>query len=107
MKYTIIPSKFKVGGQEMEVRLVERCDDDTIGSCSPASGFIEIAERHSKDAYQSATSKKNTFYHELVHSILRTMGESDLNDNEKLVCCFAGFLTEAMESAVYLEEEEQ
>lgn len=107
MKFTVIPSKFNVGGQEMEVRLVERCEDNTIGSCSLASGFIEIAERHSKDAYQSATSKKNTFYHELVHSILRTMGETDLNDNEKFVCCFAGFLTEAMTNAMFVEEEEQ
>ena len=107
MKYTVIPSKFKVGGQEVEVRMVDRCDENTIGTCELASGFIEIAERHSKDSFQSATSKKNTFYHELVHSVLRTMGEQDLNDNEKFVCCFAGFLTEAMANAVFIEEDEQ
>lgn len=105
MEYKKIPSKYQVGGQEMEVRLVERCDDNAIGSCILADGYIEIAERHSKDGRQSQSSKENTFYHELVHSILRTMGETELNDNERFVCCFAGFLTEAMKNAYFKEEE--
>lgn len=107
MKYVKIPSSFKVGGQDIEVRRVERCEDNTIGQCSVASGYIEIAEKHSKDSIQSAGSKINTFYHELTHSILRTMGETELNDNEKFVCCFSSFLTEAMEAAVFIEEEQQ
>lgn len=106
MEYKKIPSKYQVGGQEMEVRLVERCDDNTIGSCILADGYIEIAERHSKDGRQSQSSKENTFYHELVHSILRTMGETELNDNERFVCCFAGFLTEAMKNAYFKEWEQ-
>ena len=48
------------------------------------------------DIPQSETSQLNTFFHELIHSILRTMGELELNDNEKFVNCFAGFLTEAI-----------
>jgi len=105
MKYEKIPSKYQVGGQEMEVRMVERCDDNMIGSCLVASGYIEIAEKHSKDYNQSETSKVNTFYHELTHSILRTMGETELNDNEKFVCTFSSFLTEAMKNAYFREEE--
>lgn len=90
----------------MEVRLVERCDDNTIGSCLLADGYIEIAEKHSKDGVQSQTSKENTFYHELTHSILRTMGKTELNDDESFVCCFSGFLTEAMKNAYFLEQDE-
>ena len=48
--------------------------------------------------------KVNTFYHELTHCILQTMGEHELNDNEKFVCCFAGFLTEAMRNLKFEEE---
>lgn len=107
MKYTKIPSKYKVGGQDIEVRMVERCEDNTIGECALASGYIEIAEKHSKDGLQSASSKINTFYHELTHSILRTMGETELNDNEKFVCCFSSFLTEAMTNAIFFEEDEK
>ena len=59
-----------------------------------------------KDGRQSQSSKENTFYHELVHSILRTMGETELNDNERFVCCFAGFLTEAMKNAYFKEWEQ-
>ena len=106
MKYEKIPNRYQVGGQEMEVRRVERCDDDTIGSCYIAGGYIEIAEKYSKDSIQSQSSKENTFYHELVHSILRTMGELELNDKENFVCCFSGFLTEAMKDAYFKIEEE-
>ena len=106
MKYVKIPDSFRVGGTNIEVRLVDRCDDNTIGTCALASGYIEIAEKHSKDCSQSADSKVNTFYHELTHSILRTMGETELNDNEKFVCCFSSFLTEAMSNAVFIEEDE-
>lgn len=105
MKYQKIPNTFRVGGTDMEVRIVERCDDNTIGSCVLAGGYVEIAEKFSKEGKQSAGSKTNTFYHELTHSILKTMGEDELNENEKFVCCFSSFLTEAMEKAVFVEEE--
>lgn len=104
MEYKKIPSKYSVGGQDMEVRLVERCEDNAIGTCVPASGYIEIAEKHSKDSIQSQTSKENTFYHELTHSILRTMGKTELNNDESFVCCFSSFLTEAMKNAYFKED---
>ena len=104
MEYTKIPTSFKVGGQEIEVRTVERCDDDCLGICDVPCGYIEIANTIRKDGKQSLGSKVNTFYHELTHSILRTMGEMDLNNNEKFVCGFSSLLTEAMAKAVFMEE---
>jgi len=104
MKYEKIPKSYQVGGQHIEVRAVERCDDNCVGQCCLAGGYIEIASQFSKNSVQSDGSKENTFYHELTHSILRTMGETELNDNEKFVCCFSSFLTEAMKDAYFIVE---
>lgn len=101
MKINRIPKEYKVGGQKIEVRMVDRCDNNCIGMEFLASGYIEIANNYNKDRIQSEDSKVNTFYHELVHTILGCMGKTDLNENEEFVNTFAGFLTEAMVSAVY------
>lgn len=106
MKYFKIPTKYKVGGTKMDVRFVDRCDDDVFGTCFLGAGYIEIADTVNKDDKQSADSKTNTFYHELIHSILYTMGYKELSGDEKFVSSFAGFLTEAMEAAVFIEEDE-
>ena len=106
MNYTKIPSKYEVGGQEIEVRHVERCDDNVFGNCFVGAGYIKIADIVNKDDKQSDSSKINTFYHELTHSILDTMNEKELSNNEKFVCCFAGFLTGAMKNAYFLEKDD-
>lgn len=106
MKYTKIPQNYRVGGTTMQVRIVDRCSDNAFGECFLGAGYIEIAETVNKDDKQSADSKVNTFYHELVHSILDTMGYSDMSKDEKFVNCFAGFLTEAMQNSVFIEEDE-
>jgi hypothetical protein len=38
-----IPNAFKVGGQEVEVRFVDRCEGDALGLCHISAGYIEIA----------------------------------------------------------------
>ena len=101
MEICRIPKEYKVGGQKVEVRFVERCENNCIGMEYLASGYIEIADLYNKNLQQSEDSKVNTFYHELVHTILGCMGESDLNGNEKFVNTFAGFLTEAMTTAIW------
>ena len=106
MNYTKIPSKYEVGGQEIEVRVVERCEGNAFGLCFLGAGYIEIADKVNKGDLQSATSKINTFYHELTHAILDTMGDKELSNNEKFVCCFAGFLTGAMKNAYFLEKDD-
>lgn len=98
---TRIPKSFTVGGQDVTVVDVDICEDGCIGNCWLSEGSIEIAKYITKNTPQSETSKLNTFYHELTHAILRTMGEHDLNGNEKFVCTFSGFLTEAIRSFKY------
>lgn len=41
---------------------------------------------------QCESGKLNTFYHELTHAILATMGETELDANEKFVSTFSSFL---------------
>lgn len=106
MKYVKIPASYNVGGAKIEVRRVERCDDNSLGICLLAGGYVEIANRFSKDEAQSDYSKVNTFYHELTHSILDTMGEKELSSNERFVCTFSSFLAEAMSKAYFEEEDE-
>lgn len=105
MRYVDIPSSFNVGGAKMEVHRVDRCDDNTEGMCFLCGGYIEIADIVNKDDMQSAGCKRNTFYHELTHAILDTMGEKELSSNEKFVCTFSSFLCEAMSKARFEEEE--
>ena len=104
MELNKIPTQFRVGGQTVKVNTVERCDDNCMGLCHLSAGWIQVAEKINKDDLQSEDSKINTFYHELVHAILKTMGETELNDNEKFVCCFSSFLTEAMQNAYFKED---
>lgn len=98
-----IPNEFSVGGQRIKVRNVERCSDNTVGECCVAAGYVEIADKFNKDNTQSEDSKINTFYHELTHTILDTMGEKELSSNEKFVCCFSSFLAEAMQAAYFIQ----
>lgn len=91
-----IPEKYSVGGQEIEVRFVDD-GGSYLGCIDVPFGVMKIA-KNSDDRPQSETSVLNTFMHELVHSILKTMGEEELNANEKFVNCFAGFLTEAIKT---------
>ena len=101
-----IPPKITIGGHDIEIRNVNRCDNNALGECHLIEGYIEIADTFYKEQKQSESSKLNTFYHELTHCILQTMGEQELSANEKFVCCFAGFLTEAMCNAEYEKKEE-
>lgn len=92
-----LPSKIRIGGQELTVTLVDKFDDDKLGRCCVPSGYIKIAKTFD-GLEQSESSKENTYWHEVVHAILDTMGEQELSNNEKFVCTFAGFLTECYHS---------
>lgn len=98
-----IPKRFSVGGQDIEVKEVELCEGNSVGDILLAQGEIQIASKVSRGVFQSQSSKVNTFWHELTHAILITMGENELNENEKFVCSFSGFLTEAIRSFEYEE----
>ena len=98
----LIPTSFQCGGVTYEVRRVEKCIDYDYGNVQYSPSIIEIADKTRIGDPQSESCKINTFFHELVHTILNTMREDDLQ-NEKFVSIFASFLTEAMVTAEYKE----
>lgn len=100
--YVPIPERISIGGVSFRVKLVDRCEDNNLGNCCVAEGRIEIAELWDKNRHQSEDSKKQTFYHELVHCILDTMGENELSKNERFVNIFASFLNEALKDSRFI-----
>lgn len=92
-----IPKRIRIGGQVLEVTQPKVIEDGKLGKCCLGNGYIKIAETFD-GLDQSESSKMNTYWHEVVHAILDTMGHSDLSRDEMFVCSFAGFLTECVYS---------
>ena len=95
-----IPKSLNVGGQTISVNIKDRLESDKLGECCVAEARIDIAKTFN-GREQANPSQLNTFYHELVHCILDTMGENDLRGNEKFVSCFSSFLCEGMNTLKY------
>ena len=100
----IIPSKIRIGGQDISVVNKERLDDDILGKICLAEGVLHIADNFS-NRKQCESSKINTFIHEAVHGVLDTMGEFELSKNEKFVCTFASLLVDTIEEIVKVNNE--
>ena len=98
-----IPHKFKVGGQDVNVEFANTIVGDRLGESVLWNGKIRISKTY-KGEPQTDSSQFNTFYHELTHAILDTMGEYELSANEKFVCSFSGFLSEAIRSFEFNNE---
>ena len=92
-----IPKKIRIGGQVLEIAQPKTIDDGKLGKCCIGNGYIKIAETFD-GLEQSESSKMNTYWHEVVHAILDTMGREDLSRDETFVSCFAGFMTECIYS---------
>lgn len=91
-----IPEEYIVGGQLLQVTEVDSLDGK-LGTCCLGAGYVRIANNFNGEK-QSKTSKQNTFYHELTHTVLDTMGRSDLSGDEVFVSSFNSLLLEALRS---------
>ena len=100
----IIPSKIKIGGQDIRVETLDRLDNNYLGNICVAEGVLKIADNFDNKK-QSEGSKINTFIHEVVHGVLDTMGESELSKNEKFVCTFSSLLVDTIEEIVKVNNE--
>lgn len=92
-----IPKKIRIGGQSIEVTQPVCVEGGKLGECRLGDGYIKIAEQFN-GVIQSESSKVNTYWHEVTHCILDTMGRGDLSQDETFVSCFASFLTECYHS---------
>lgn len=95
------PSAYYVGGQRIEVSFVDHLPNDNLGTTSVCCGEIKIANKVNEGRDQSPSSKFNTFWHEVVHTILDTMQENELSANEKFVGVFSSMLCEVMNSSEF------
>lgn len=93
----IIPQYIQVGGQTIEIKLVDAIEGGLLGESLLCGGYIKIAD-NAKGYKQTGDSKLNTFMHECTHLILDNMGRSDLSQDECFVNTFAGFATEILKS---------
>ena len=100
----IIPSKIRIGGQDISVVNKERLDYNNLGNICVAEGVLQIADNFDNKK-QSEASKINTFVHEVVHGVLDTMGESGLSKNEKFVSTFSSLLVDTIEEIVKANNE--
>lgn len=91
-----IPGKIRIGGQDIDVCIVERIEGEKLGQICVAEGKMLIADNFSTSK-QSESSKVNTFIHEVVHGTLDTMGENEMSENEKFVSTFSSFLVDVIE----------
>ena len=101
-----IPDKIRIGGQDISVTYEERHINNLLGEICVAEGVLKIACNFS-NRQQCASSRINTFIHEIVHGILDTMGESELSGNEKFVCTFSSLLIDPIEEIVKANKEAQ
>lgn len=91
-----IPKQIQVGGQTIDIELVDR-HNDLLGECSTPEGYIKLAKTY-KGNLQSYSSLENTFIHECIHAVLDTMGKTELSEDEVFVSTFAGFTLEIIKS---------
>lgn len=94
-----IPSKIRIGGQDVDIIFVDQLPDACLGRICLAVGTMEIANSFNENK-QSETSKIQTFIHEVVHGILDTMGEDKLSRNEKFVNTFASLFVDVIEEII-------
>ena len=100
-----IPSKIRIGGQEIMIEMPKHLPDNKLGDICVAGGKIRIAKKF-LDYEQSETSMINTFIYEVVHGVLDTMGEFELSENEKFVSPFASLMVNVIEEIVKVNKEE-
>lgn len=94
MKFNI-PKRFKVGGIDYTVNMVEHIGTSDDFGVHYSDGQIDIATQTS-GRQTSGSLRRQTFLHELTHAILFAMGKEELNDDESFVNTFSSFLSEAI-----------
>jgi hypothetical protein len=57
-----IPDEFNLGGSNIKVNVVDRCDNNALGTYLLAEGCINIADTFNKDNKQNNNVKVNTFF---------------------------------------------
>lgn len=99
MKSKLIPKQFILGGRTYKVRRNDKLDYEHNWNGEHDTYRQEINLAYKLGGVDAnVESIEQTFYHELVHAILYTLGEKDLNQNEKFVDMFGTMLHQFMKT---------
>lgn len=100
MKQLVLPKKVQVGDKWYSVDVVESMRRKSeMGRVSYDTQRIELAKRTHHGVRFKLSALEETFWHELTHAILHSMGEHDLNNRENFVEEFAHRLARAIRTA--------
>jgi hypothetical protein len=100
MKQTTLPKKIKVGDKWYSVEMVEAMRNKSeMGRVHYDKAVIELGKRTHHGVPFKLSALHDTFWHELTHAILHSMGEHQLNNREGFVEEFASRLAKAIQSA--------
>ena len=97
-----LPTKIRIGRRWYSVEVVEAMIDKSyMGRVHYDAQHIRIGTRDHTGKPFKPEEIADTFWHEVVHTILRDMGEHRLNSNEAFVTKFANRLTETINTAKF------
>ena len=98
-----LPTKIRVGRRWYSVEVVEAMlDKRDMGRVHYHEQRIQLGRTSNITGKPFKPEQiTDTFWHEVVHTILRDMGEHRLNSNEAFVTKFANRLTEAINTAKF------
>ena len=100
MKQLTLPKKLQVRGKWYSVDVVESMRNKShMGEVNYPNQTITIARKTHHGVPFKLSALHETFWHELVHCILNSMGEDELNNNEAFVEEFGHRLAKAIETA--------
>ena len=93
----MIPKELSIMGCTVTVEILsdeEWQHEGAVGLYDPSRLSIKLLKT-------SQQLMEHTYFHELVHCILHTIGRTKLSDDEELVDMVAGLFHQAMKTAVY------
>lgn len=95
----LIPRQFTLGGKTYKVGRNDKLDYEHNWSGEHDAYRQEVNLAYKLGGVESnIESIEQSFYHELVHAILHSLGEKDLNSNEKFVDMFGTMLHQFMKT---------
>ncbi len=76
----IIPKQFQLFGETIKVKQVVKVDkENSLGEFSPETNTIKIKKSLQQD------QKESTFYHELMHCLVLSLGYDKLYNDEVFI----------------------
>ena len=100
MKQLTLPKKLKVGDNWYSVEVAEAMRERMyMGEVHYGTRTITLARKSYHGIPLKLSALHETFWHELTHAILESMGRTELNNDENFVEDFSARLAKAIQSA--------